>query len=542
MPWPIRDRDTTQYPDFAPQTRDSLKTILDSIGAEWSALGDSSRSRTMRKTYERHLIIEKKSDQIALTPLGNSIRQLLSGFESSLPAVRRTAAIALSRYQFQNPIEDNTEMSLTDVRPWHAMYVALSRLGWKLHWEEMNRVICRLSKMAELDDAISRIRLARTRIPNYSEASEQQLEQELGPTAIDDQPQARMAPLFSIAGCGGLLIEREADQLGFRSTVPQAQPILQVIADQEISFQSFSNAEEWMSYLWSETHSTSRESLTSSSDIHELSYKVNLERIFLEEILDSFSGPLKQVILGGPPGTGKSFVAQRLAEFITRDNPDENPVRFVQFHPSYGYEEFVEGREPVIVENGGMELQPRSGFLLRMIEDMRNREPYVLVIDEINRANLHRVLGEMMYLLEYRDRSINLMLRDDFSLPENLYIIATMNTVDRSLTTLDMAMYRRFHVFDLWPSSDVLRRHYQKEGNVNELGDELFAGFDRLNESIQTDLDRHYLVGHSFFMSSLMSQSELDRVWKRQMLPLLEQYFFDQPQLLDTYTRERFWY
>ena len=160
----------------------------------------------------------------------------------------------------------------------------------------------------------------------------------------------------------------------------------------------------------------------------------------------------RQVILQGPPGTGKTYVAQKLAACLAGA---EQRVRLVQFHPSYAYEDFVQGFRPTLVnEQPGFKL--RDGPLLDMAERARG-EPdalHFLVIDEINRGNLAKVFGELYFLLEYRDREMQLQYSDKaFALPKNLYVIGTMNTADRSIALVDLALRRRFHSWSFTPAS-----------------------------------------------------------------------------------------
>ena len=156
------------------------------------------------------------------------------------------------------------------------------------------------------------------------------------------------------------------------------------------------------------------------------------------------------MIFQGPPGTGKTYVAQALAECLAGS---KERVTLVQFHPSYAYEDFVQGYRPTLQEGkAGFEL--REGPLLRVAR-AASAEPeakHFLVIDEINRGNLAKVFGELYFLLEYRDKGIRLQYSDEeFSLPENLYIIGTMNTADRSIALVDMALRRRFYFVEFHP-------------------------------------------------------------------------------------------
>jgi 5-methylcytosine-specific restriction protein B len=166
----------------------------------------------------------------------------------------------------------------------------------------------------------------------------------------------------------------------------------------------------------------------------------------------------------------------------------------------------------------------------------------VLIIDEINRANIARVFGELMYLLEYRNKSIRLMLEDKkFSLPSNLIIIGTMNTADRSTRSLDIAMRRRFSFFELLPDVEILRKFYNSDEHTNELGQELFDGFESLNNKLRSDLDKHFMVGHSYFMENHMDAKKIKTIWRQEVFPLIEEYFFDNDDRTAEYSINSFW-
>ena len=159
----------------------------------------------------------------------------------------------------------------------------------------------------------------------------------------------------------------------------------------------------------------------------------------------------KQIILYGPPGTGKTYLARELARHLT----DDGAVKLVQFHPSYTYEDFFEGFRPEPGGSGTLTFTLRAGPF-RDFAEVAGANPttaYILIIDEINRANLAKVFGELYFLLEYRDESISLQYSPDkeFTLPQNLFIIGTMNTADRSIARIDTAMRRRFAFVELDP-------------------------------------------------------------------------------------------
>lgn len=260
-----------------------------------------------------------------------------------------------------------------------------------------------------------------------------------------------------------------------------------------------------------------------------------------EELLEVLASDTPQVVLYGPPGTGKSHVAKRAAAAALGD-ADPHLTRFVQFHSSYGYEEFVEGLRPTATEKATLEFVRTPGVLLRLAQDINaDGHPRVLVIDEMNRANLPRVFGELLYLLEYRDEAVQLMLEESFRLPRELKIIGTMNTADRSAQSLDVALRRRFEFFELLPDVHVLRAHYGA-GATNALGERLYDGFENLNRRLREDLaSDDLLIGHSYFMKPHMNEQVLGRIIRRQLRPLLEDYFFmDRARLNDYQLHEVF--
>ena len=234
-----------------------------------------------------------------------------------------------------------------------------------------------------------------------------------------------------------------------------------------------------------------------------------------------------QAILYGPPGTGKTYVAERLARHLIAGA--DGFVDLVQFHPAYAYEDFIQGIRPQSGEGGGLEYPIVPGRFLEFCRKAKKRTgTCALIIDEINRANLARVFGELMYLLEYRDREIPLAGGGVLRIPSNVRIIGTMNTADRSIALVDHALRRRFAFLALYPNYDILRHYHQTTGFDVET---LISVLKKLNRQIG---DRHYEVGITFFLQEDLAE-QIDDIWRMEIEPYLEEYFFDQPDKVEAF-------
>jgi 5-methylcytosine-specific restriction protein B len=235
----------------------------------------------------------------------------------------------------------------------------------------------------------------------------------------------------------------------------------------------------------------------------------------------------RQIVLYGPPGTGKTYLAQELCKALVETAGGEYDV--VQFHPSYAYEDFFEGLRPRLQQDGsgGVTFDLVPGPLRRMAARAATNPsaPYVLIIDEINRANLAKVFGELYFLLEYRGTSVSLQYSDDtFFLPRNLYFIGTMNTADRSIALVDAAMRRRFYFQSLFPTAPpvdgLLGRWLVRLGLEAEPARLLAA----LNDAINDD---DFAIGPSYLMTKRVAEpGGLDRIWRTAVLPLLAEHYF----------------
>ena len=280
--------------------------------------------------------------------------------------------------------------------------------------------------------------------------------------------------------------------------------------------------------------------LSGPLDLNELAKELLIEGEFLEDIV-SLLDDKGQVILYGPPGTGKTYLARELAKALA---PDEACRALVQFHPSTSYEDFFEGYRPVGTgDDGGIRYELTPGPLARMAERASEapEQRHVMIIDEINRGNLPRVLGELLFLLEYRNESVQTLYRPEepFSLPENLWFIGTMNTADRSIALVDAALRRRFHFVPFFPDREpmagLLGRWLDREDEPAWVGHLV----DAVNDELKTELEgSHLLLGPSHFMKEYgdspdEQHEQLRRIWEYNIEPFIEDQFFGAPDRIE---------
>ncbi len=246
----------------------------------------------------------------------------------------------------------------------------------------------------------------------------------------------------------------------------------------------------------------------------------------------------KQAIFYGPPGTGKTYMAERVADLLTEGG--DGVIEVLQLHSSYSYEDFVQGIRPVSNDDDELRYPVVQGRFLDFCDEARTRNsPCVLILDEINRSDLSAVFGELMHLVEYREKSMKLAQKDvetddsddEFSIPNNVYILGTMNTADRSIALVDFALRRRFAFLPVWPEMSVLRNYH---GDTGHDIDGLIEVLNEINDEIG---DQNFYVGITYFLDDELPENIKD-IWQLEIKPYLDEYFFDSPEKANKFAWE----
>jgi MoxR-like ATPase len=320
-----------------------------------------------------------------------------------------------------------------------------------------------------------------------------------------------------------------------------------IVGDTQYFFGNFRNLITNNSTFFSEKNNQ-KSDLFNEPPINNQDYKTNNENsddLFLdnneiETIVDLLISK-KNIILQGPPGTGKTFMAKKICKKLV-DSEETINVSTIQFHQSYSYEDFIQGYRPT---NSGFEL--KNGIFLDICNKAKElpHKKFFLIIDEINRGNLSKIFGELMMLIENdkrgEDYSINLTYSDsseNFYIPENIYLIGTMNTADRSLSIVDYALRRRFAFINIEPKFNQRFADFLKKQNISDSTiDKIINKTSELNEIIESDesLGKGFKIGHSYFCNfqSIDEKIWLNNIFNFEIKPLLEEYWYDDEDSLN---------
>ena len=491
--WPSGIRDTTEFPKvnitIDTSFREHLAATLDRVFIGWNdydaqrEINDqtvaNSRMRTNRKMYERMGVIYRDDDKIRLSHLGLQMKNLESDLaeakERILSHIRLTAIDILSRYQLRNPVDGPELPASCDVLPCVCIWKAMRALDNKISYEEMNRVILHIMEMNQLDEAIQIIQNARSRYDTYSVLDEATLNSVLGNPVHTDQPTARIAPWFSFAGWGGLVIKQNVDNNGFRYLVEETVPQIDAILDKPYPYFETDDKDAWLRYYIGSAAEVSAEVNTVDGIRRNPDETIRLEHLTTVNFHTGYRSPFaRNRILFGAPGTGKSYTLNHEKDELLADGGEYERVTF---HPNYSYANFVGTYKPVPQKDSdGKDAITYSyvpgPFMRTYVKALQNSKtdtpkPFLLVIEEINRANVAAVFGDVFQLLDRGDNEVSeypIQATEDIKkylaspdvlggspedyaeirIPDNMFIWATMNSADQGVFPMDTAFKRRW--------------------------------------------------------------------------------------------------
>jgi hypothetical protein len=460
-----------------------------------------SRIRTYKKLFEGLGLMYEDGGVLRVTPLGQRLQQQLGDMfgqvDEAATAVSsaarwrlaRLGAVLVSRYQLRNPATHDEYPATTDIFPLWAILSAMRSLDNKVHWEEVGRVLTKCLRVSELPAAIESIAKARAEA-DYDPAEPASAEKYLGPRKPDlgaDQ-QDRIIVWMSRAGFKDLLIEHRNRSDGYRYLNDEFVSLVDELLASSPTQRTFASTAEYVQWLGSEP-----ETAAGSNDV-------------VAKIVDRCRthGNRFLIALIGPAGTGKTRYAEQAARQLV--DGDASRWESIQFHAAFTYEEFVGGLAPTA--EGGFERQP--GVLLEINERALESElVHVLVIDELSRADIANVLGELLTYVEYRGRAFRVAaLGREVVLAPNLVVIATLNPTDRSVVNLDDAVVRRLRQIHLPRDPDALRDILNEAGMATELRNQVVNWF----EALPADAP----FGHGLFVG-VATEQDLHELWHEQL-------------------------
>ena len=435
-------------------------------------------------------------------------------------SVAGMAIRVLSKYQLKNPADDtqNRYPADCDVFPYWCIWKAADELDGRIHWDEVNRELMHVLKMAELPAAIDRIRRARLN-PGYDPASGGTTEFPLGPRCHneDDPPPGKTAdgqvrdhyitPWLKKAGFGGLLLSQPgASGNGYWAIPNDLRSELHQAVLYAPEYRSFTNSKDWLEY-----YGSIPELKSATTDEGQLS---DDDEIWLQFESLAKSGSLA-IVLTGPPGTSKTWYAKRLA---LKYAGASSRVRQVQFQPSFRYDDFIEGYVPTSSLSNApsmalFQIVPKIFLAFCDVARTRPQEQFVFVIDEINRGDVSRIFGELLTYVErdYRGKSFTLSYSGkETNIPTNVLLIGTMNPFDKSITELDDALERRFDRILLEPNASILGNVLAANGLPGPFIEGIIKFFVKANQ-----LTPHGF-GHAFFIG-VKNQGDMLKLWNHNL-------------------------
>jgi len=511
------------------------------IDAEHASITGNSSNRhgglfqTSVQVFQEAGWIQVDDGVLRITPTGRQARELLIAVPDFLHAAPYFLIELLARYQLNNPAKPEIrkgaiaeQLEQTDVFPYWTIWKIMRGCNNLLTTKELRRFVLRLERADDIDRCINQIMAFRADVERG--LSQEQLDDrypEPLPGAVGE-PKYIMARAGTHIGKLPSLIEKPSPD-SYKLNAAYIPFIDRVLANEPI-FKDHLTANSWIAD-YSRPVTIDEEYIPFVPPIdttHVRESELPDEDPVYTQVRDLMSDGALNFMLSGPPGTSKSWYARQIAHKLT--GGDSSRIKLIQFHPSYGYEDFVEGYVP----QPGMGDNPPSFQLIYKAlalaaKQSAKGETVVLIIDEFTRGDAGRIFGEVLTYIEpeYRDQWFTLASGRSLMIPKSLHILATMNPYDRSVTDVDVAMQRRFEIISLRPDEAILRKLLLANDMEADLVEKV-VGFFR---SCQNVLPFGGL-GHVYFLRARDTES-LNRIWKYKLEPLFVQELRYEEGILD---------